>query len=103
MKNNATGPSIRQAVLMKPAAARKPAPLKAQSDHALNRLISPAGRWRSAVRGFFASNLRSTMRLNAIAHVRAQTMHTTISAKSFTPGKPYFAASGGNAALAPSK
>ena len=103
MKNSATGPSTKQAVLMNPAATIKPTPLKMQSDQALNKLILPAGRWRLAVRGFSASNLRSTMRLNAIAHVRAQTMQTTISTTSFTPGKPNFTAIAGNSAFASSK
>ena len=99
MKNNATGPSTRQAVLMNPAATRKPTPLRTHSIQALNRLISPDGRWRSAVRGFFASNWRSTIRLNAIAHVRAQIRQMTISINSLTPGKPY-STTAGSAALA---
>ena len=55
---------------------------------ALSRLILPEGKGREAVRGFNASNLRSTMRLNAIAQVRAQTIATRISVKVRHPGQP---------------
>ena len=50
--------------------------------------MSPLGKWRLAVRGFSASNLRSTIRLNAIAQVRAQTIAARISPKVFQPGQP---------------
>ena len=55
---------------------------------ALNKEICPAGKWRLAVRGFNASNLRSAMRLNAMAQVRAQTMAARISPKILQPGQP---------------
>ena len=61
---------------------------RAQSAIALASEICPAGRWRLAVRGFSASNLRSTMRLNAIAQVRAQTIAARISPKVRQPGQP---------------
>src|SRR5437016_3040871 len=53
-------------------------------------LIRPVGRCRMEVRGFNASNFRSTIRLNAIAHVRAQTMAVTMSASFGHPGQPRF-------------
>src|SRR5262245_2289114 len=59
-----------------------------QSKTALPRLICPAGRCRLAVRGLSASNLRSTMRLNAMAHVRAHTIATRIKPNVFQPGQP---------------
>src|SRR5450631_3152206 len=55
---------------------------------ALASEICPVGRCRFAVRGFSASNLRSTMRLKAIAHVRAQTIAAMISPKVRQPGQP---------------
>ena len=42
----------------------------------------PAGRWRPAVRGFFASRCRSASRLNAIAADRANTMHSRMPTRS---------------------
>ena len=45
------------------------------------RLVSfPAGKWRDAVRGFFASISASSTRLNAIATDLAATIATTIHA-----------------------
>jgi len=61
-----------------------------QSAPALKREICPAGRWRVAVRGLAASNLRSTMRLKAIAHVRAQTIASRMRPKVRQPGQPRF-------------
>ena len=55
---------------------------------ALGMLICPVGRCRAAVRGFNASNLRSTIRLKAIAHVRAQTIAARISPNVRHPGQP---------------
>src|SRR5579859_2081467 len=55
---------------------------------ALAREICPVGKWRLAVRGLSASNLRSTMRLNAMAQVRAQTMAARISRNFSQPGQP---------------
>ena len=55
---------------------------------ALASEIWPVGRWRLAVRGFSASNLRSTMRLKAMAQVRAQTIAARISPKVRQPGQP---------------
>ena len=63
-------------------------PASRQSAHALAREICPAGRWRFAVRGFAASNPRSTIRLNAIAQVRAQNIASRISPKVRQPGQP---------------
>ena len=59
-----------------------------QSKIALASEIWPAGKWRFLVRGFSASNLRSTIRLNAIAHVRAQTIAVKISRNVLQPGQP---------------
>jgi len=42
------------------------------------------------VRGFSASNFRSTIRLKAIAQVRAQTIAVTMSASLGQPGHPRF-------------
>src|SRR3954469_18799836 len=55
---------------------------------ALARLIWPVGKCRPAVRGFSASNLRSTMRLKAMAQVRAHTIAARISPKVRHPGQP---------------
>src|SRR5664279_3013660 len=74
--------------LSKKLAAIRPAPVSAQSATALNRLIWPVGKWRPAVRGFSASSLRSTMRLKAIAQVRAQTMAARIRPNVRQPGHP---------------
>src|SRR5271154_2644618 len=60
-----------------------------QSVQALAREISPVGRWRRAVRGLALSNSRSTMRLNAMAQVRAQTIAATMRPKVFQPGQPW--------------
>src|SRR6266446_1271790 len=65
-----------------------PKPLSKQSTHALAKEISPAGRWRLAVRGFALSKWRSTIRLNDIAQVRAQTMAARIKPKVRQPGQP---------------
>src|SRR5207302_11316350 len=67
-----------------------PAPDKTQRITAFSRLICFAGRWRVAVRGFSASNLRSAMRLKAMAQVRAQTIAARISPKIRQPGQPRF-------------
>src|SRR5882724_10300965 len=61
-----------------------------QSNHALAGEIFPAGKCRVAVRGLSASNLRSTMRLKAIAHVRAQTIAAMINPNARQPGQPRF-------------
>src|SRR5687767_719477 len=66
----------------------KPMAAVAQSVHALAREICPAGKWRLAVRGFLASNRRSTMRLKAIAQVRAQKTAATIKRNNLQPGHP---------------
>ena len=68
----------------------KPSALRMQSVHALVREILPAGKWRSFVRGLAASNLRSAMRLNAIAQVRAVIIASRMRPKSFQPGQPSF-------------
>src|SRR6187455_2302825 len=62
----------------------------AQSIQALTNEILPDGRWRVAVRGLSASNLRSTIRLKAMAQVRAQTIAARISRKVRQPGQPRF-------------
>ena len=64
------------------------APLRMQSVQALAREIVPAGRCRLRVRGLAASNLRSTIRLKAMAQVRAVTMAIRISPNNFQPGQP---------------
>ena len=50
--------------------------------------MAPAGRCRPAVRGFNASNRRSTIRLKAMAQVRPLTMAARTSKKTFQPGHP---------------
>ena len=62
--------------------------LKMQSVQALATDICPVGKWRPAVLGFSASNLRSTIRLNDIAHVLAVATAPTISKNNFHPGHP---------------
>ena len=64
--------------------------LSPQDSQALAKLIWPLGKWRMAVRGLAASNLRSTIRLKAIAHVRAQTIAARINRKIRQPGHPLF-------------
>ena len=71
-------------------ATTKPAPERTQRIIALAREIWPAGRCRFLVRGFSASYFRSTMRLKAMAQVRAQTMAKRIRPKVFPPGHPRF-------------
>ena len=46
------------------------------------------GKWRIDVRGLALSNSRSTMRLKAMAHVRAHTIANRIREKTRTPGQP---------------
>ena len=53
-----------------------------------DRRSSPAGRWRMAVRGFWASMVRSMMRLADIPSVRALTMATVIQRIFSQAGKP---------------
>src|SRR5437667_7638420 len=84
----ATGDSAKQSGFRQKLAASRPSPDKIHKIVALSRLILPVGNGRPAVRGFNASNLRSTMRLNDIAHVRAQTIAATISANVRHPGQP---------------
>src|SRR5437867_3242348 len=69
-------------------AATNPAALSRQRVQALARLIWPVGKCRIAVRGLAASNLRSTMRLKAMAQVRPLTMARRISTKTGHPGQP---------------
>src|SRR5882672_10866354 len=66
----------------------KPAPQTAHKPMAPARLTWPVGKWRAAVRGFNASNLRSTMRLKAIAQVRAHTIAARINPNVRQPGQP---------------
>ena len=65
-----------------------PAALKYVSAMAFARLMRPDGKCRCAVRGFNASSRRSTMRLNPIAVVRAQTIAARISRNVRHPGHP---------------
>src|SRR5262245_50620731 len=69
----------------------KATPLRMQSNHALTREISPVGRCRPAVRGFPRSKSRSTIRLKAIAQVRAQTIAARMRLKVLHPGHPRWA------------
>src|SRR5213594_394327 len=62
--------------------------LKAHSVQAPGKEIRPIGRWRRAVRGLALSNSRSTIRLNDIAHVRAQTIAKRMSPNVRQPGQP---------------
>ena len=66
----------------------RPKPLSAHSAHALASEICPVGKWRFAVRGFSLSNSRSTIRLNAIAQVRAQSIAARIRPNVRQPGQP---------------
>src|SRR5260370_26061062 len=66
----------------------KAAAERVQSKMALAREICPLGRCRFLVRGLSATNLRSTMRSKAIAHVRAQTIAAKISPNVRQPGQP---------------
>ena len=68
--------------------ATNPAALSTQSVHALASVICPDGKCRPAVRGFSASNFRSTILLNAIAHVRAIATAPKINTNNFHPGHP---------------
>src|SRR5213592_4047343 len=63
-------------------------PPSKQSVHAPAKDTCPAGRWRLAVRGFALSKWRSTIRLNDIAQVRAQTKAARIKPKVRQPGQP---------------
>ena len=60
------------------------------SDNAIisDRRRSPAGRWRMAVRGFWASMARSMMRLADIPSVRALTIATVIQMNCPNVGHP---------------
>src|SRR5688572_26907005 len=66
----------------------KPVAEVAHRIHALAIEIWPAGKWRFCVRGFLASKWRSTMRLKAIAHVRAQKTAATMRKNKRHPGQP---------------
>jgi len=79
MMKSATGESQKQSGLRNHAAMTSAAAPTNTSNHALKRLSWRCGRCRMAVRGLAASNLRSTMRLNAIAAVRAPTIASRIS------------------------
>src|SRR5262245_52643989 len=62
-------------------ATKPPAQTSAKSQTAASE-IWPVGRCRVAVRGFAASYRRSAIRLNAIAVLRANTMHMRMPSKS---------------------
>lgn len=68
--------------------ATKPAALRQVNAQALANVIWPVGKCRLAVRGLRASNSRSTMRLNPIAAVRAQTIAARINPTTRPPGHP---------------
>ena len=65
-----------------------PAALPATIIQASILPIFPAGRCRSFVRGFCASNLSSTIRFHPIAAVRAHTIAAKISPNVLHPGQP---------------
>ena len=62
--------------------ATKPVQQTSVNSQTLTTLSWPLGRWRTAVRGFCASISRSAKRLNAIAALRANTMHKRMPANS---------------------
>lgn len=82
------------------ALATNPAEDSTVSIQALNKLMRPAGRCLLRVRGFCLSNLRSTMRLKAIAHVRAVTIAAMIRRNIFQPGQPRSMAPDGSSPFA---
>src|ERR1051325_7827763 len=84
----ATGERWKQSGLMKKLAPMRPAPLSRQSVQAAGKEIRPLSRWRIEVRGLSLSKARSTMRLKAMAQVRAQTIASRIRPKVFQPGQP---------------
>ena len=88
MTASATGESQKHSGFKNQLAAVSPAPEIAHNKTALVSEISPAGRWRLVVRGLSASNLRSTMRLKAIAQVRAQIIARRMSPNVRQPGQP---------------
>src|ERR1035437_4648667 len=88
MTMSATGEREKQSGFSRKLTPTSPAADRAQRVPAVNKLIWPVGRWRPAVRGFSASNLRSTMRLKAMAQVRAQTIAASTRAKVRQPGQP---------------
>src|SRR5215471_7090747 len=67
-----------------------PAPERTQRATAPGSVIWPVAKWRAAVRGFKASNLRSTIRLKTMAQVRPQTMAARINPNLRHPGQPRF-------------
>src|SRR5215467_9529062 len=71
-------------------AAIKPAPEKTKRATAPGSVICPVAKWRAAVRGFKASNLRSTIRLKTMAQVRPQTIAARINPNVLHPGQPRF-------------
>src|SRR5438445_7028630 len=73
---------------MNQLATTRPRPPSRQSTHASVREISPLGKGRFAVRGLALSNSRSTIRLNAIAQVRAQTIAARTRPNVRQPGQP---------------
>jgi hypothetical protein len=70
------------------ATAKNPAAAPITKHQAPVTEICPMGKCLPAVRGFSASNLRSTIRLKLIAAVRAQTIAAKISKKVRHPGQP---------------
>ena len=88
MKKRATGDRAKQSGFSIQLAATKAAPLSRQRLTALVMEMAPAGRCRPAVRGFNASNRRSTIRLKAMAQVRPLIMAARTSKKTLQPGHP---------------
>src|SRR5438045_8231240 len=73
---------------MNQLATTRARPLSRQSAHAPAKEISPVGNGRFAVRGLALSKSRSTIRLNAIAQVRAQTIAARTRPNVRQPGQP---------------
>src|SRR5262245_15428763 len=90
MTASARGESQKQSELRKKLAATNPAAEIAHRITAFGKLISPVGKCREAVRGFAASNFRSTILLKLIAQVRAETIAVSMSRKVCQPGQPRF-------------
>ena len=77
---SASGLSRKQRGLISQAVARKRNEASTTETQACRTVIAPRGSSRVAVRGFRASNSRSTIRLNPIATQRADEKATTTSA-----------------------
>src|SRR5919109_5300081 len=80
---------MKQALFNRKLAPTNPTALHAQSAQAPGNETRPVGKWRMAVRGLARSNSRSTIRLNVMAQVRAQTIASRIRPKTRQPGQPF--------------